>query len=142
MYVSLRYFFNELFSGYRFRIEFEKCATFYLVDTVSLIGIFLQWLFYQLSKFRWRWNVFKNFPEVLFDRAWKSLVIWICRNSFSKRRRLHIHHEQCGTTCENIWFFTVVFWKHSKLSQLSINERIVDIIFVRLFIFYFFFSFV
>lgn len=147
MYISFLNFFQELLRGNWFRIEFKEWATFYLIDAISLVGVLLQWLFYQFSEFGWRRNVFKNFPIVLFDRAWKSFVIRISRHSFSKRRWLHIHHEESGATCENIGFFTVVFWKHSKLSHLTIYVSVVDIIFsfiwfLRLLIFYFFFSFV
>ena len=71
------YFLYELFRGVSFGISFEELATFYLIDAVSLIWVLLQSLFSQLSKFWRRWNIFEDFPKVLFDRTRESFVVWV-----------------------------------------------------------------
>ena len=134
-------FLYELFSGVSFRISLKELATFYLINAVSLIWVLLQSLLSQLSEFRRRWNVLEDFPKVLFDCTRESFVVWVSRNCFSERRRLHVHHKESRATSKDIWFLSIVFWKHGELSQLTIYVGIVNVL-VALFIFYFFFSFV
>ena len=71
------YFLYELFRRVSFGISLEELATFYLNDAVSLIWVLLQSLFSQLSEFWRRWNIFEDFPKVLFDRTRESFVVWI-----------------------------------------------------------------
>lgn len=146
MYISFSNFFYKLFCSNHFRIDFKELATFYLIDAKPLIWIFLQSFFNKLSKLWRRRNVLENFPIVLFDSTWESLVVGICWDSFPERRRLHVHHKESSTTSKNICFLTVVFWEHSQLSHLTIYVSVIDIFFililVLLFIFYFLFSFV
>ena len=70
-------FINELLGTNSLRICFKKLATFYLIDAVSLIWVLLQSLFGQLSEFWRRWNIFEDFPKVLFDRTRESFVVWV-----------------------------------------------------------------
>ena len=141
--ISFLNFLDKLFGYHSFRIDFQELASFYLIDTVALIWIFLQSFFNKFSELLRVWNAFENFPEVLFDGTWKTFVIRVSRNSFSERWRLHVHHKQSSTTCENVRFLTVVLWEHCLFSHLPIYVIVIYVfLFVALLIFYFHLSFV
>lgn len=101
-----------------------KIAKPYLFWIKSTTWIFCQSFFYYISKRLWIWNIFENFPEVLFLPGWKSFEIRIGIDCFSEWWRLHMDHKQCCSTWKNISLHAIISWINCKFSQLPVKVRV------------------